>query len=632
MAQSRLVLEPEVQEILTLIDQGQNFLLSGGAGSGKTYSLVHTICQILDERPSAIVACITYTNAAVHEISDRVSHRNLRVSTIHDFLWDAIKHFQKELRATLIDLINDPAAKDFTVDDPTPVPATYFAEATESIQYKEYLRLKSGIISHDELLILAERMFARYPKLRSILRDTYRCIFVDEYQDTSKLVVNILLDHNPTRTRSCVIGFFGDAMQSIYEDSIGDLQAYLSSTPPKVVEVKKNQNRRNPQSVIDLANTLRTDGLSQVPSADPGAPNILDGHPKTGRVLFLHSATPDVEIARRYLADRENWAVDDPHLTKELNLTHNLIADKAGFRDLMDIYDKERIIELRRSVSKKLKENGSTVPEGATFRDAIDLSGIEISPTNVVGHFIGENPELFVKAKAYPYAVFRKIYVDKDQLIDDKKQSPEEDAKKGSKRDSLIAHLFKIERLIHLYSTGKYNEFISKVQFRIRNIADKRILQDAIGRLSNTREMTIEEVITLADQLGLCLIDDKLRTFKVESEYIYDRVKIVPYEQFRALFKYVEGMTPFSTQHKTKGREFPNVLVVLDNGKWNHYNFKTLFVGGGSATVLARTQKIFYVCCTRAMENLAVFYHAPDPAVVTAARNWFGNDNVISIK
>jgi Flp pilus assembly CpaF family ATPase len=35
----RLMLEPEVQQIFTAIDARENFLLSGGAGSGKTYSL-----------------------------------------------------------------------------------------------------------------------------------------------------------------------------------------------------------------------------------------------------------------------------------------------------------------------------------------------------------------------------------------------------------------------------------------------------------------------------------------------------------------------------------------------------------------------------------------------------------------
>ena len=50
-------------------------------------------------------------------------------------------------------------------------------------------------ISHDHVLIVAEKMFSKYKKLSDILKDTANYIFVDEYQDTSPLVVKILLEH-----------------------------------------------------------------------------------------------------------------------------------------------------------------------------------------------------------------------------------------------------------------------------------------------------------------------------------------------------------------------------------------------------------------------------------------------------
>lgn len=88
-------LEPEVVQIFEHIGNGKNFLLSGGAGSGKTYSLVQVIKKAIADNPTAKVACMTYTNAAVKEIEERVGHDNLSVSTIHDFLWDNIKAFKK---------------------------------------------------------------------------------------------------------------------------------------------------------------------------------------------------------------------------------------------------------------------------------------------------------------------------------------------------------------------------------------------------------------------------------------------------------------------------------------------------------------------------------------------------------
>lgn len=96
----------ELTQIMQHIHNGHHFLLSGGAGSGKTYTLVQVIEEIIRENPTSLIACITYTNAAVREIENRVNHDNLRVSTIHDFLWESISSFQKELRDSLVELIN----------------------------------------------------------------------------------------------------------------------------------------------------------------------------------------------------------------------------------------------------------------------------------------------------------------------------------------------------------------------------------------------------------------------------------------------------------------------------------------------------------------------------------------------
>ena len=346
-------LEPEVIKIFECIDKGRNFLLSGGAGSGKTYSLVQVIREAISRNPTARVACMTYTNAAVKEIEDRVNHQNLTVSTIHDFLWDQIKAFQKELKAAMVALINDVEVIEITSTD-APVAADYFDQHEKGIQYKEWLSLKDGFISHDELIILAGYMFAKYVKLSDILKDKFKFVFIDEYQDTHRIVVDIFLLHLRASSRTNVIGFFGDAMQAIYEDGIGDLSAYHLSTEDLVTEIKKEQNRRNPLLVINLANRLRTDGLVQVPSQDSKAPNMSDGTVNTGSIKFLYSSSKDLMFAKSTIFFTD-WNFNDPKKNKELNLTHNLIAPKAGFKDLIEIYDKDPILGFCADLKKKLK-------------------------------------------------------------------------------------------------------------------------------------------------------------------------------------------------------------------------------------------------------------------------------------
>lgn len=642
MVEGRLSLEPEVQQIFQSIDEGKNFLLSGGAGSGKTYSLVSVIRQVITENPTTKVACMTYTNAAVKEIEERVNHKNLNVSTIHDFLWDNIKHFQKELKEALISLANNEDVNRISIEEVNPVPTDYFEGLEDGIQYKEFVRVREGIISHDELLIVSNYLFEKYPKLSSIVKDKYKFIFIDEYQDTSKAVVETFLTHFKKSERKNIIGFFGDAMQSIYDDGIGNLDEYKGDDDGNLNEIPKKQNRRNPQLVINLANKLRTDGITQEPSDDPNAPNITEGVVKQGTVLFLYSTDSDIGKVEAYLKANHGWDFNNSKETKELNLTHNLIADKAGFRTLMDIYDKDHILSFRDRIKKYIKSNGITTNfSEKTFGEVVQTlqqgkSGRElnaVSPTATMQTFIDNNAELYTYANSSNYSEFSKMYVDKDQLLDDKKQHEDDENKKGSKRDNLIKHLFKIQNNISLYQNKRYNEFLRATDYRnkIKSIANKRTLKENIDNLVNVGDKTIEEIISDANEKGVCLIDDKLSDFIERKEYLYNRVKNVKFSEFQKLYDYLEGQTPFSTQHKTKGGEFDSVLVILDNGGWNNYNFEKMFLGTASPSVAERTQKIFYVCCTRAKENLAVFFHNPDAQVITKAKEWFGNDSVFDL-
>lgn len=636
-------MDSELNQIKEQICQGHHFLLSGGAGSGKTYTLVQIIQQLIERYPQSLIACITYTNAAVREIEGRVNHHNLRVSTIHDFLWNCIGHFQQELRESIVALINEerlkvsgsidlPIDESFLLKDGYPI----------NIQYKEYLKLKSGIVSHDEVILIADYMFDRYPKLREIVKGSYPFILIDEYQDTNPLVIKILLETlEKDKTRHTCVGFFGDSMQAIYDDGIGDLSAYLHPNG-NVYEVRKEQNRRSPQVVIDLANRIRLDTLRQRPSKDERAPNMSNGSVKTGRALFLYSQNDNrtVDDVRHWLSEHEEWLFDDPKATKELNLTHKLIAGKAGFGILMEIYSRDPILCYADKVDKFVHTEG-VATDDKTFGDVISyLSTMypaqekSFSPSKSQKEFIIQHEAMYNRALSYSYDILVKTYASNDQLVDDKKQSEDEASKTGSRRSDLVKHLMKIERCIYLYQSGQVADFLNVTEKKIVSALDKNELRSAIDQLINVSDKTIEEVINLADELGIVHKDEALERYAERNPYIYDRVMEVPYSEVQHLYQYLEGMTPFSTQHKTKGTEFDNVLVILDNGKWNKYNFEKMFTASAADLhndVVKRTRKIFYVCCTRTKENLAVYYHLPSNAVISKAKEWFGNDSVIEI-
>ena len=85
-------------EIIETLKSGHSFRVEAGAGSGKTYSLNRAIEWIQANkwsdysRKKQNVVCITYTNAAVDVIAERLAKDSFILpSTIHSFAWNAIK-------------------------------------------------------------------------------------------------------------------------------------------------------------------------------------------------------------------------------------------------------------------------------------------------------------------------------------------------------------------------------------------------------------------------------------------------------------------------------------------------------------------------------------------------------------
>lgn len=527
-----------IEQIREHIDNRHNFLLSGGAGSGKTYTLMQVLDVIHEKDPAANIACITYTNVAADEIKARSPYHTLRVSTIHDFLWDIIKSYQQNLKISLCELISEYSEENkagIKYEGEIVLNTDYFLD--KSIEYKDYRRLEEGVVWHDDVLKIAHRMFEKYPLLCDIIKDKFQYILVDEYQDTDRLVINILLGYlQRNNKKTNIIGFFGDSMQSIYDDKgVGDIQPYVDSGIVK--EVKKEDNYRCSGKVIGLINQIRTDGITQRAA----------GKNKSGAITFLYSNKADITIAelKAGLDIFSTWDFDDPMKVKELYLTHRLISKEYGFTPLL------------------------------------------------------------------------LLYKNTDRLLGDE-----------TTRDKLANHLFKIQELISLYNQRRYNYVVKKISWKIRKLSDKKALKEKIEELNNTTR-TIEDLITIADKNSLVRIDDKLTEFIQEDAEKYDKVKVLNREQVERVYNYVEGYSPYSTQHGVKGAEFDNVLVILDNGGWNKYNFKHLLEDtADKEDIKKRTRKIFYVCCSRAKDSLVVFYHKPSAAVITKAREWFGNDNV----
>lgn len=325
---------PHVEKIKNCIDEHKDFVVNGGAGSGKTFTLVESLKYIYDKNPLAKVACITYTNVAVKEIQERVPYENLYVSTIHEFVWDIIKNYKNNIIGAIIDLVDkekEEPGSGFRYNGDNEINIETYKPY--DIEYKDYLKIDEGIISHDEVLKLGCYLFQKYPLISRILGDKFDFIFVDEYQDTSELIIKLLLDIFRKNTNHSVIGFFGDPMQSIYGDGIGNLREYID-VKKQLEEIEIHGNRRCSETVINVLNQIRSD-IEQKP----------ENNNAQGSVKFLYSyGNADIDEVKKKDVFKQ-WNFLDSENTKELYLTHRLIARRYNFETLFSLYpNSDRLI------------------------------------------------------------------------------------------------------------------------------------------------------------------------------------------------------------------------------------------------------------------------------------------------
>jgi uvrD/REP helicase len=625
-------LEDEVKIALQCIEKGKNFILEGGAGSGKTYSLISLIETLSIKSPKIKIVCITYTNNAVAEIKSRIDNENLWVSTIHEFIWYMIKKYQKEIKNELVLLINDETIKNFKKPkklENTLITIDYFDNI--DVEYDEYYSMNPSEnkvkISHDHILILAEKMFNKYKKLSDILKDTANCIFVDEYQDTSPYIAEILLKHLKKSKKKNVIGFFGDSMQSIYDEGVGDLNEY------RLKKIVKKQNRRNPRIVIEIANKFRDDKIEQIPSKDKKAPNMDEnGVIIEGNIKFIYGKEPEDINFLKNKALFKSWDFLNGQQTRELRLTHKYNAEMAGFKKLYDLYNDDLIILLIDKIKKNVDNNEN---EKKSLNELV----LELRPT----HNRKDLFEEIISNEIYNLIyqdiknllwkdVLEKCKINKESLMSYKFNGISGRYEANSYRDKILKKLDVLNELIELYESKKFNEFLKKTNFSIQNKNDKSKLKEIMNYFILEDNKTIEEVLDFSKKQGLIKEDIDFDNYiNVKGFYLWKRIKKISFKEYRNSILYLKEFSPISTQHSIKGNEFDNVLVVLESN-WNKYDFETLFgKGSRNENVIKRTRKLFYVCITRAKKNLVVYMPTEDLEIVASAKEYFGEENILSI-
>lgn len=593
-----------IEQIIQHIETNKSYVLEAGAGSGKTYTLIQTLNYVLETKGESIklnnqkIVCITYTNVAKNEIIDRLENNPLvLVSTIHEFLWDCIKRYNKQLIIEL-DLLNEA----MLIEKPEKF-TTGLKDRISEVTYDDrgFRNFEQGSLHHDDVITLSHQMFKNYQSLTQILGQKYPFIFIDEYQDTATETVQALIDYLLERNKTkLLLGFYGDSYQNIYDEGIGSLKLFIDSS--KIEFVTKEENYRSSNSVVSLLNNIRDNIVQKLPEGKESVNGSVQFINCTNEKKVKGEKVKDYRerISPKKDSDYKNvisdleangWDFSENGNDKVLIIANSKVAVRAGFGNLYKIYNKR------------------------FFDPKTEL-------LNRDNHFAS----FFLGSK-------------------DKKTSKERETG--------------IEHLVSFWNNKDYNSVIKYLKryglfSSLSKHSDKKEIEDKLTTLIRLRDTgTVQNVFEFCIENQLLIPSKSLQQFlekvKIDSSTIsdederkkaeknnsfYTSLMQTNYREVISAFKHIQEQTSYSTKHGTKGEEYRNVLVVIDDTSWvSMYNFEKFFDNTDDKEHRKlRTKNLFYVSCSRAKENLVVLALSQmGDLALNKITEWFGVDNIKTI-
>jgi DNA helicase-2/ATP-dependent DNA helicase PcrA len=579
------------------------FVMVAGAGSGKTTSLIKSLAHLAQSHGPALrrarqqIACITYTEVAVNEISADVGDSLLfHISTIHSFLWAVIRPFQSDIATWVVSRIEEKIAERWEhYNKPRTQPRTK-ARLEQEIQdlevelvavgsvvkfgYGTSSSYGEGILGHDDILRLTPACVVAHPLLRKIIAKRFPYIFVDESQDTNPQVVEALCQISGEHADMC-LGFFGDPMQKIYMGGAGTVQAGEGWA-----EITKPENFRCPTSVLTAINAIRAPGddLQQVRGRTVTVNGVAQPVVGTCNLIILPAdadRSARLSSVRQWLAsetDDDLWLSDlREGGVRLLVLVHRMAANRLGFPNLYAALTDGAPMSMSEGVS-----DGTAWPLRPFVQHILPL---------VVAARTGDQ-----------FTVMSTL----------RRESPRLDPERlrGQAMPPVLTAL-------------------------------QQALDGLVALLAEDSQATVGEVLKHVRDTELLRVDDRfdahLHDEPVDDDSSgFENVQAYltcGINELWAYRRYFTEESPFATHHGVKGAQFERVLVVIDDeeARFSQYSYGKYFGyvplsendeakrAAGEESILDRTRRLFYVCCSRALKDLAVVVFVPDVDAARAA-------------
>lgn len=599
----------ETLEKCILSTPRKSFFLFAGAGSGKTYSLVLLLKKIRDSIGKDLllqgknVAVITFTNAATDEIINRLDYSSIfQISTIHSFVWNVIKYYQTDIKRLYCQyIIEDIEALNKKLEGiKNKTTKTYCANVEKLNQQKERLAKAQTIekfvynpngnnpeynaLKHAEVIKISAQMIFESKMLQRIIAQRYPILLIDESQDTKKELVDAFFEIQMNFADTFTLGLLGDQKQRIYADGKENMESIIPASWEKPI---KRMNYRCAKRIIQLANTIGKEldiHAEQSPRED-----AIDGDIRLFIVQQRDGINKDEveEAVMKIMSEQtqdEKWEGVNADI-KTLTLEHMMAARRLGFDSFFAPFNK---------VSKYQM----------TFLQ-------------------GSVPEI---------EFFTKVVL------------PIAESMKGNGHIALEI-LKKYSPLLSRLNTEKPYELYLRCREEAIRVADivngNGTIRVVVEEIIKSNLLTIPDVVRQAYLLKPSDMEDT-----VEAELrAWVEVMDLPIGMVRSYDDYVNHRSRFDTHQGVKGLEFDRVMVIIDDSESKGFLFSYDKMFGikdlsdtdlknkenGKETSIERTQRLFYVTCTRAKKSLAIIMYTNNSDRVRTnviSKSWFTEQEI----
>ena len=430
---------PEQKDFIEM-DSKKSCLLKATAGSGKTFSVIQRMKELLNRgvSPEKMIF-FSYTKAATEELQKRIGRDDVKITTIHAFALGILSKIGRfKSIATFYDFIqwykdkfkpNYSASKETKTefyeiigkmyDDADYISSSisaYKLQTADNIQsqipefFYEYTQFLIQTKSRDfaDMLIEVNKLL-KEDKWLKMFRGKYDYIFIDEYQDTSTIQMEILLSLNAK-----YYYLIGDVNQSIYSYSGANCKKIESMLKKRrdTIEKTLSVNFRSDKNIVKNSNRFSSlkavsksedDGLVkryiifQIDSS--GESNggqksldlltVLDAHDEIAVLVRTNAVIKKIEfelLKRKYPMRYFNYITEkDIHEYKDNNIHFNLREKLNKIKSFFNNNDQEVVDFIEKNKDSKKIVTSIHKSKGREFDCCVVVNSIDPELISMVG-------------------------------------------------------------------------------------------------------------------------------------------------------------------------------------------------------------------------------------------------------